>query len=256
MADNLDAGIDSPSSSPEGLKRDLAAELDKIGNNRTAADEGALRTALRRWLLQDGSGTSPGTLLYPVNGDASEGGWGLKYDPDSDLERNDEGTPSSETTHPYRFDRKLGLRTYSRRGWAVVRHLRELARDENFEVFMTQLSDSCRSQENEDHTVGSSCRDFLDVTGQVLFTNFVIPRENVLSSAHTGCEMVRFPISAELAGVECLLITSIVFHRPSPLSLRVTFWMYSHEDLGRMMTPVSRLCVALSNAQFIRFHPP
>lgn len=124
--------------------------------------------------------------------------WLPMYDPNCNLERKEDGTVHVSATSlpqpakeelPERLTQPAGLGTSDKRGRAVVKILRELARDEDFEVFLTQLSDA-RSSQGEEHTAfGSSCRDYLDITGRLLFSNFVIPGEDVLSSAHTNCEV-------------------------------------------------------------------
>ncbi|KUI57091.1 hypothetical protein VP1G_04451 [Cytospora mali] len=136
--------VNSASYSPEDLKRALVAELDKVGINRKTADEEALRNILRRW-AQDCSDLSPNAFLYPVRGDPSKIGYGSKYDPYSNLHRNDDGTVSvaERSTEP-----------------------------------------------GEEHPVhGSSYRDLLDITGQLLFSDFLIPRENILESTYTNCDV-------------------------------------------------------------------
>ncbi|ROW07768.1 hypothetical protein VMCG_03384 [Cytospora schulzeri] len=184
MAANDDADAKLSSSSPEDLKRDLAAELDKIGNNRKTADEDALRNVLRRW-LENRSDQSPRALLYPVKGDPSRIGYGSKYNP----HYYREGEEEAKQQDPEDFTQQAGFETLDKRGRAVVKLLRELARDEDFEVFLTQVSGACNSPEGDNTILGSSCRDYLDITGRLLFSNFVFPAENVLRTAHTDCEV-------------------------------------------------------------------
>lgn len=210
MADNDDAETKSPTFSTEGLKRDLAVELDKIGHNRKTADEESLRKNLRRW-LQNGPDASPRTLLYPVKGDPSKVGYGSKYDPNVKFERTEDGTMDVPAmppqTTPKKVSQPVGIHTFDERGRAVVKLLRELARDEDFEVFLTQLSGARNPQEQEHTVSGSSCRDYLDVTGRLLFSNFMIPREDVLCSAHTDCEVVRLSVRCAVIGY---LLTSLL----------------------------------------------
>lgn len=183
MANNDDAETKSPSFSPEDLKKDLAAELDKIGHTRKTADDKVLRKVLRRW-LQNGSDASPRTLLYPVKGDPPKVGYGSKYEPYVNPERMEDGTMGMAPLHvpamplqakPKRLARPVGLHTSDERGRAAVKLLRELARDEYFEVFLTQLSGARNPQEQEHTVSGLSCIDYLDVTGRLLFSSFIFP---------------------------------------------------------------------------------
>ncbi|KUI70293.1 hypothetical protein VM1G_05816 [Cytospora mali] len=187
--------VSSAIHSPEDLKRGLAAELDKVGINRKTADEEALRNILRRW-AQDRSDLSPNALLYPVTVDPSKIGYGSKYDPDSNLHQNDDATvsdepspQSAEETRPDRLTEPVGLGIFDKRGRAVLKLIQELSRNEDLQVFLTRLS-GARNSQGEEHPVhGSSYSDLLDITGQLLFSDFLIPRENILESTYTKCDV-------------------------------------------------------------------
>ena len=93
---------------------------------------------------------------------------------------------------------RRSLHILDERSRAVVRLLRELSRDEDFEVFLTRMDVSdamsgARNARGEDHlTHVSSYRDYVDIiTGQPLLSDFKMPRQDILEPSHPERTVVR-----------------------------------------------------------------
>ena len=178
--------------SSDYLKGSLAAELDKFGNGTQGPDEGRLQKILWDW-PRDLSDSLPDALLYPVELESP----GLEHGVDSERQQDAncispglsflravEGEPHDGPNPP------VGVKDLDQRGQAVAVFLRYLSSAGEFEIFLTQLSGTPGSQERQRQLYGSSARDYMDVTGRVIFRDFWFPHENIRVSAQEDCGLV------------------------------------------------------------------
>lgn len=182
--------------SPEDLKSNLAAELDKVGDNNEILDVGPLCLILHRW-IRNTSSLLPNALLYPVELKTSRDEHDLNFKTEQDKQDEDWSSPGLSPLRAVegkahdRSDHPVGLQALNKRGRAVVVLLRNILRNKDLEVFLTQPSAACSAQ-GEKHSVGvSSHRDYQDVTGRPIFSNFMIPNQDTLVSTHADCNLVR-----------------------------------------------------------------